>query len=280
MNTLKMKKFYAPATITLMLLITILSQPLFSQVKIGDNPRSINADAALEIESSNKGVLLPRIALRSTTVAAPLKNFIQGMVIYNLSTMNDVTPGLYYCDGTKWIKANTSIKESETNSNQNEIWSLKGNNGVTAKSFLGPTNNAPLIMKTNNLERLRITEKGWVGIGTATPSAALEIKGQLVIDSLTAGNVQTDKILVADPNDGRVKFIPAAGLSGTVQNYTEVVVNNGQNIFLTPSIITDVNKIFLYRNGVLISFTRITSNSIMSELPCKQGDQVRIIQLL
>lgn len=275
-----MKKFFVPATITLILLITLLSKSLFSQVKIGDNPRSINADAALEIESNNKGVLLPRIALRSTTAPTPLKKFIQGMVIYNLSTMNDVTPGLYYCDGTKWIKANTSIKESETNSNQNEIWSLKGNNGVTAKNFLGPTNNAALIMKTNNLERLRITEKGWVGIGTATPKSALQIKGQLTIDTLNTGNLQTDKILVANPTDGRVRSISVSAITNAVQNYSEMVSYNGQNIFNTPATITDANKILLYRNGVLISFTVNNSNSIVSELPCKQGDQIRIIQLL
>jgi hypothetical protein len=36
----------------------------------------------------------------------------------------------------------------------------------------------------------------------------------------------------------------------------------------------------LFRNGVLISFTVNGTNSIISEIPCKQGDQIRIIQLL
>ncbi|MFN5422630.1 MAG: hypothetical protein ACK5AO_05135 [bacterium] len=264
-----------------MLILTLTSNSLlFSQVKIGDNPRSINADAVLEIESSNKGVLLPRIALKSISIAAPLKNFIQGMIVYNTTTNTELTPGLYYCDGTKWIKAFNNQKEPETNSNQNQLWSLKGNNGVTSNNFLGPTNDAPLIIKTNNLERMRISEKGWVGIGTSAPKSALQIKGQLIIDTLSAGNPQTDKILVANPIDGRVKSISVSALTNGVQNYTEVVSYNGQNIFNTPAIITDANKILLYRNGVLISFTVNNNNSIVSELPCKQGDQIRIIQLL
>ena len=275
-----MKFIYTRLSILLFILGLVYTPNIFSQVKIGDNPRSINADAMLEIESTNKGVLLPRIALRSTTTATPLKKFIAGMVVYNTSNTNDITPGLYFCDGTKWIRAVTNVKESESSSSQNELWSLKGNNGVTTNNFLGPVNNAPLIMKTNNLERLRVTEKGWVGIGTSTPKSALQIKGQLMIDTLSTGNPQTDKILVASPIDGRVKSIAASVLTNGVKNYTEMVSNNGQNVFTTPAIITDANKILLYRNGVLISFTVNNSNSIVSELPCKQGDQIRIIQLL
>ncbi len=280
MNQFKMKNIYSQPSLALLILALVYTSNIFSQVKIGENPRLINADAMLEIESPSKGVLLPRIALRSTASAMPLKKLIAGMVVYNTSNTNDVTPGLYYCDGTKWIRAETNIKESESTSNQNQLWSLNGNNGVTANSFLGPTNNAALIMKTNNLERLRITEKGWVGVGTPTPKSALQIKGQLTIDTLSVGNPQTDKILVANPADGRVRSIPISALTNAVQNYTEMVSYNGKNIFNTPAIITDANKIMLYRNGVLISFTVNNSNSIVSELPCKQGDQIRIIQLL
>ena len=278
MNHFKMKNIYSQIAASVLILALAYTPNIFSQVKIGDNPRSINADAMLEIESTNKGVLLPRIALKSTTSAAPLKKLIAGMVVYNTSNTNDITPGLYYSDGTKWIRAVTNINESESTSNQ--LWSLKGNKGITTNNFLGSTNNAPLIIKTNNLERLRDTEKGWVGIGTSTPKSALQTKGQLIIDSISLGNRETDKILVANPNDGKVKYVPASSLINNVQNYCEMVSNNGQTIFKTPATITDINKIFLYRNGVLISFTVNNNNSILAELPCKQGDQIRIIQLL
>jgi hypothetical protein len=49
-----------------------------------------------------------------------------------------------------------------------------------------------LVIKTNATERLRITEDGWVGIGTSTPESALHVKGQLIIDSLNAGDLTTD----------------------------------------------------------------------------------------
>ncbi len=280
MKLVKMKKLLSIISIEILILSFSYNSAVYSQVKIGDNPKSINADAMLEIESNNKGVLLTRIALKSSSSPTPLKKFTAGMIVYNTSKTNDLTPGLYYCDGTKWIRANTTLPATDTISNQNVLWSLKGNNTISSNSFLGSTNNAPLIVKTNNAERLRVAENGWVGIGTATPKAALQIKGQLVIDSIGTGNISTDKILVANPSDGRVKLIPATGFTYGVQNYSELVASNGQSVFQTPATITDANKIFLYRNGVLISFTVNNNNSIVSELPCKQGDQIRIIQLL
>ncbi len=274
------KKILRTKSTLLILINFIFSNNVLSQIKIGENPRSINPDAMIEVESSNKGFLLPRVSLKSLSSPTPLKYFTKGMVVYNISSNNEITPGLYYCDGVSWIKTNTEIKDPSSASSPNDFWSLTGNSNISSCNFIGPTNNAALVVKTNNLERLRVTEKGWVGIGTPLPKAALEVKGQIVIDSILAGSIETDKILVANPNDGRVKYIPVSGLTNGVQNYNETVAYNGKTIFSTPSIISDVNKIFFYRNGVLISFSINGNNSIVSEIPCKQGDQIRIIQLL
>ena len=35
---------------------------VFTQVKIGDNPNTIDASAILEIESTDKGLLMPRLS--------------------------------------------------------------------------------------------------------------------------------------------------------------------------------------------------------------------------
>lgn len=94
-----MKKIY------LSIAISFLATAGFAQTKIGvvgkSNP-DINSNAILELESENKGLLLPRIALTETTKADPLSDHVSGMTVYNTATVADVVPGFYYNDGTKW----------------------------------------------------------------------------------------------------------------------------------------------------------------------------------
>ncbi|MEP7196070.1 MAG: hypothetical protein ABI851_06080 [Saprospiraceae bacterium] len=267
MKIIRLNKFFSAAFFCL----AICQGPnLFSQIKVGDNPKVINANSALEIESINKGLLLPRLTLNSTSNAAPLNSFVQGMFVFNTSTINDITPGIYYSDGVKWIRVNSDAG----------MWNLAGNSGTdSTNNFLGTTDKVPLILKTNNVERLRITENGRVGIGTSKPTVALQVNGELVIDTLTAGNITTDNILVANPTDGKVKIVSSSNFILGVLSRTEIVLNVGQTIFNTPTIITDINKILLFRNGVLISFIKNNSNSIVSEIQNLPGDEIKIIQL-
>lgn len=79
-----------------------------AQVKVGGASPTPNADAILELESTSKGMILPRVALTNTTSFAPLSAHVQGMTVYNTATAGDVTPGIYVNDGTKWLRAGSS----------------------------------------------------------------------------------------------------------------------------------------------------------------------------
>ncbi|MCF2491469.1 tail fiber domain-containing protein [Dyadobacter sp. CY347] len=82
----------------------------FAQVKVGDNPQTINAASALEIESSTKGLLLPRVSLNSTSDWSLDGTPVAGMQVYNMNpdiksaTINEGV-GVYYWDGLSWIAA-------------------------------------------------------------------------------------------------------------------------------------------------------------------------------
>ncbi len=73
-------------------------------VGIGTNTPNINA--LLEVNATNKGLLLPRVALKATNNAAPITVHVAGMVVYNTATAGSgttaVVPGYYYNDGTQW----------------------------------------------------------------------------------------------------------------------------------------------------------------------------------
>ena len=87
--------------------IIFLSAVLFSavmsaQVKIGGTDGTPNPNAMLDVEATDKGMLLPRLALEETVDSTPLSAHVAGMTVYNTATANDVVPGFYYNDGTKW----------------------------------------------------------------------------------------------------------------------------------------------------------------------------------
>lgn len=87
------------------LLITlIISLSGFSQnVSISSKDTVPNSAAGLDVNFTNKGLLIPRVALTSTTSFAPLSAHVAGMVVYNTATVGDVIPGFYYDNGAKWI---------------------------------------------------------------------------------------------------------------------------------------------------------------------------------
>ncbi|AKD53809.1 C1q-like domain-containing protein [Spirosoma radiotolerans] len=89
-----------------------------AQVKIGDNPTTIHAGSVLELESTNQGLRMPKIALTNTTTWAPMLGSgtvpaAPGMHVYNtnpnITSTNTSYPtlaakiGEYYWDGTGWV---------------------------------------------------------------------------------------------------------------------------------------------------------------------------------
>ena len=79
-----------------------------AQVKIGNDVGNINANSILELESTNKGVLFPRVALTGTTDATTVGTQVVGMTVYNTATTSDVSPGMYTSNGAKWVRLGTS----------------------------------------------------------------------------------------------------------------------------------------------------------------------------
>ena len=100
--------------VLVLLFMFFISTNSFAQgVAINTTLAPANASAGLDVDFSNKGLLLPRIALTGTNSALPLSAHVAGMIVYNTATVSDVSPGIYYNNGTKWvasaIKAGASV---------------------------------------------------------------------------------------------------------------------------------------------------------------------------
>ncbi len=72
------------------------------QVTIG-NAATAEPSAALNVDAGNKGVLLPRLALKSPTDIETIPNPVEGLMVYNTGTnSNFQTVGYMFWDGEKW----------------------------------------------------------------------------------------------------------------------------------------------------------------------------------
>lgn len=121
MFTKQLTRTLALTTLAIMALLSTTSV-LFAQVKVGDNPTTINAGSALEIESTNKGLLMPRISLTNTTTWGLAGTAAAGMHVYNtnmvITSTNTTYPtlaakiGEYYWDGTGWVALETVSKKT------------------------------------------------------------------------------------------------------------------------------------------------------------------------
>lgn len=126
----------------------------YAQVGLGTTTPA----GALDINSTTQGMIPPRVALTALNVAAPVVNpqggaLVPGTLIWNTATAgtipNNVVPGMYYWDGTRWISLAGSPGGLD--------WSLSGNTGTNpATNYVGTTDNVPLILRANSIERIRM----------------------------------------------------------------------------------------------------------------------------
>lgn len=166
------------------LLLTLLSFSIVSnaQLKIGDNPTSIQKSSILELESTRQGLLLPRLA---DTVAINALNPPNGMIIYLTA------------DNSLRIRSAGSWKKLASLADATANWSLTGNTGTdSASNFIGTLDGKPFTIKTNNAERMVVSSTGNVGIGTTTPSAKLNVNGSVKFEGLAAGSNELNVLVL------------------------------------------------------------------------------------
>jgi hypothetical protein len=99
---------------------------------LGVGTSSPNTSAKVEVDATNKGVLLPRVRLTGSDDATTIATPATSLLVYNTATTFDVVPGYYYNSGTSgspvWIRLNTSSLVTGTKSGETINW-----NGTTSK---------------------------------------------------------------------------------------------------------------------------------------------------
>jgi hypothetical protein len=174
-------------TLILVLSIAFLAvcfSSLHAQVTIGADDAP-NPSAALDIRSNiNHGLLLPRVVLTDTLIAAPLIGHVKGMFVYNTTGSADgkVREGIYYNDGRRWW---------------NTTDDAGANGNLVGEPWYKINSSAPATLNTQN-----IYHGGKVGIGAIYASGV----DTLGMSMLEVDGASTNKNSIEDSNDNTIDF--------------------------------------------------------------------------
>lgn len=93
------------------LFFLLISLSALAQTGIGTT--TPNASAKLDVYSTNKGFLPPRITLTGASDVSTIATPVAGLLIYNTATAgtapNNVVPGYYYWNGTAWTQISNGL---------------------------------------------------------------------------------------------------------------------------------------------------------------------------
>jgi hypothetical protein len=215
------------------LLFTLFSQMGISQnIAINTDGSSPDVSAMLDIVSSNKGLLMPRVSLSSTTDVATIATPATGLLVYNsnagITGTGAAGVGFYYNAGTTTVAAWTKLATSTSTS-----WNTAGNAATdSASNFIGTTDAKSLMIKTNNTRRMNISSVGVTTVGDGTNQVKIDPAGHLSLEG-TATNfndIQVTPVSTYKEGTNAPSFLT---FKGSLQALTFTNAGTDQQVFFS-----------------------------------------------
>ncbi len=135
---------YPAKTYLLGLIVTLFTTSL-TYAQVGINTTTPADGSMLDVTSTEKGMLVPRVDIDNLNTIAPVTGgSTESLLVYNTNTTTG--KGFYYWNGTLWIGMD----------GEND-WKLDGNSGTNqSTNFVGTTDAQGLTFRTNDTERFRV----------------------------------------------------------------------------------------------------------------------------
>ncbi len=185
------------------LLTAGLACALSAQVAINTTGAPPAGNALLDLQSTTKGLLVPRMTATERTAIGMLPA-MDGLLVYQTDSVGQTPKGFYYYD------ASTNPTGWKHVAWGPPVWRLGGNAGTVATDFLGTTNNMPLVFRTFNQERGRVTETGDLQLyfnAAMASSEKVHVEGAIKLTGGSVGNTE-----------GTIRYTPGVGAApGTFQ---------------------------------------------------------------
>ena len=178
-----------------------------TNAQVGIGTTTPNASSALDITSTNRGLLLPRVSLTSTLSPQPLTGFVEGMQVYNTATAGtsptNVTPGIYIATTTQWIR---------------QLYNITGSRGDIYVS--GDSTSPTFLINDATVTSTKLAPSLKVGGGSpSSSSVALEVvggdKGFVVSTTSSIANITNPVIgmMVYTTDQNCLRVFTASGWS-------------------------------------------------------------------
>ncbi|MBI9037238.1 MAG: hypothetical protein JEY97_03825 [Bacteroidales bacterium] len=207
-------------TILLTVLLAVLTSVTFSQVAINETGADPDPSAILDLSSTDKGFLVPRVSSAERNAIATTQS---GLLVYDIDTES-----FWYYNNmlANWVEMSGGGADSDwIVVGDNMYSSVSGNVGIGTSSpdvpfevvgsywenivkihddnyygnaliFSNGANWASISGSTTNRDDIVIEhETGEIGIGTSSPAAKLDVNGSI---RMTDGNQGSGKVLVSD----------------------------------------------------------------------------------
>jgi hypothetical protein len=249
-----MKRYWISSLFIFVAITAGINTSLMAQIKITDGADlTMDQNSLLELQSTNKGILPPRIAINNIYLPTPLTAPVPaGMLVY--STGGAVTDGYYYWTGTKWcsyVGSKLDVREVSSNTTltkTDEIVFAYNNITVTLPAITSA--DSGLVISINN-------------VGSKTDYVLVAGNGGATIDGFT--------VVPLTPNNG-YSFI-ARGTNWRVKDRPVTTVSTMDVGLYCPwatiSDAIDFLKLHMFRPAVirLSPGTHYIANTIIIDLP-------------
>ena len=273
----KIKNNIQMKNLKLIFILTILLNSVMSKAQIGIGTTSPNASAKLDITSTNKGFLPPRVTLTGTADVATIASPATGLMVYNTATAgtspSNVTPGIYYYDGSKWQRI----------INQQPDATIEFDKATPTTSGVTFTPNTPAskdYVYVSTVDNSQWTYNGtayvtytptastaWNLAGGSSDAGSNKTSGIARAGSVGIGTTSPHASAILDVTSTSKGFLPPrVTLTGTADVATIASPASGLMVYNTATAGTSPNNVipgYYYWNGA--AWTRISNNgSILS----------------
>lgn len=228
----------------IVLLISGFLLGVSSYGQVGVGTLSPNKSAQLEVAANDKGILIPRVPLKSITDAVTISNGnVESLLVFNTNPSGTLSRGYYYWMDNKW---NRIVNDSDISSIMKTVALVDGTN-TTVESSVDPTDPNKTNWKVNvaTAKGAQGTNPSTLGVvkETATnPSVLISQDGELSVNFESLNGVKevnqdynanlADAILFGDASTSSITITLPSPLNNKGKKYTIKKYDDNESNFV------------------------------------------------